>query len=226
MEKKSKNKKNKNFILYYGVHLEIETEKKLLGTAQTALNELLSKFSPDFEPIYNTLTELIKKYDEAKKGNIDNFKSNTIIKINNMSYPKSFHITIAFGGKKGFNKNSEAVKGFDAGKIVNFKPLGLVIIPNKIVIIPAKTDIEIENEFPHFTCFIGDFKPKDSNLVLENLFGNNEKLEKEYNDLLQNTESINIKKENLQMDGVNYEAYVYLTNKNEELKGRMRGYNF
>lgn len=223
---KSKKKKNKNFVLYYGVHIEIETERKLLSTAQTALNELLTKFSPDFETTYNTLTELIKKYDEAKKGNTDNFKSNTIITINNMSYPKSFHITIAFGGKKGFNKNSEAVKGFDPGKSVKFKPLGLVIVPGKIAIIPVTANIDIENEFPHFTTFIGDFKPKESNFVLENLFGKNKKLEKEYNDVVQNNETISIKKESFELGGDCYDAYVYLTSKNEELEGRMRGYNF
>ena len=86
-----------------------------------------------------------------------------MIEIKKMKYPKSFHITTAFGGKKRFDKFSKSVQEFSEGKLVNFTILGVVIVPDKKVIIPVKPDFSVENEFHHFTTFIGDLKPVQSN---------------------------------------------------------------
>ena len=62
---KSKKKKNKNFVLYYGVHIEIETERKLLSTAQTALNELLIA-EKQWLPQFAEAIEALEKGEEPK----------------------------------------------------------------------------------------------------------------------------------------------------------------
>ena len=144
-----------------------------------------------------------------------------------MKYPKSFHITTAFGGKKGFNKNHKSVQEFSQGKEVDFKVLGAVIVPGKMVIIPILPEFAVENEFPHFTTFIGDLKPVQSNEILENLFNKNMPLNEEYsNIILEGKENECIKKTKVKIDDGEYDAFVYLNGNNEKLNGRMKGFYF
>ena len=62
------NNKGKKSPIYYGIHLEIDTEKKLLEGLQNSLNTILSEHKEDFNSVYETLTQLIKRYNEAKEG--------------------------------------------------------------------------------------------------------------------------------------------------------------
>ena len=186
----------------------------------------MTEYKNDFNSSYETITELIKKYNEAKKDNEDNNGSNYIIEVNKMKYPKSFHITTAFGGKKGFNKNSKSVQEFYQGKEVEFKPLGAVIVPGKMVIIPVKADFYVDNEFPHFTTFIGDLRPVQSNDILVNLFSKGMSLNDEYYNIFEGKDDEYIKKTNVSIDNDEFDAFVYLNGKNEKLSGRMKEFYF
>ena len=222
----NKNNNKKKEPIYYGIHLEIETEKKLLESLQNSIDLIMTEYKNDFNSTYETITELIKKYNQAKEDNEDNNGSNNIIEVNKMKYPKSFHITTAFGGKKGFNKNSKSVQEFSQGKEVEFKPLGSVIVPGKMVIIPVKPEFSVENEFPHFTTFIGDLRPVQSNEILENLFSKGMSLYDEYNNILDGKENEYIKTTKVVIDDEKFDAFVHLNGKNENLYGRMKGYYF
>ena len=228
MEKKKGNhKKNKQRNpIYYGINLEIEEERKLLETVQNSIDIINSNFKEDFISIYEDISELIKKYDEAKKGNEDNKKQNNIIEVNKLKYPKSFHITLAFGGKKGFDKNSKAVIEFNSGLEVDIKILGVVIVPNKMVIVPVNGDFYSENEFAHFTTFVGDLKPVQSNDILENIFSKGKEMEDDYNKIVEGKIEECCKKIKVNIEGEEFDGYVYLTNKNENLNGRMKEYYF
>ena len=228
MEKKKGNhKKNKQRNpIYYGINLEIEEERKLLETVQSSIDIINSNFKEDFISIYEDISKLIKKYDEAKKGNEDNKKQNNIIEVNKLKYPKSFHITLAFGGKKGFDKNSKAVIEFNSGLEVDIKILGVVIVPNKMVIVPVNGDFYTENEFAHFTTFVGDLKPVQSNDILENIFSKGKEMEDDYNKIVEGKIEECCKKIKVNIEGEEFDGYVYLTNKNENLNGRMKEYYF
>jgi hypothetical protein len=228
MEKKKGNhKKNKQRNpIYYGINLEIEEERKLLETVQNSIDIINSNFKEDFISTYEDISELIKKYDEAKKGNEDNKKQNNIIEVNKLKYPKSFHITLAFGGKKGFDKNSKAVIEFNSGLEVDIKILGVVIVPNKMVIVPVNGDFYTENEFAHFTTFVGDLKPVQSNDILENIFSKGKEMEDDYNKIVEGKIEECCKKIKVNIEGEEFDGYVYLTNKNENLNGRMKEYYF
>ena len=228
MEKKKGNhKKNKQRNpIYYGINLEIEEERKLLETVKNSIDIINSNFKEDFISTYEDISELIKKYDEAKKGNEDNKKQNNIIEVNKLKYPKSFHITLAFGGKKGFDKNSKAVIEFNSGLEVDIKILGVVIVPNKMVIVPVNGDFYTENEFAHFTTFVGDLKPVQSNDILENIFSKGKEMEDDYNKIVEGKIEECCKKIKVNIEGEEFDGYVYLTNKNENLKGRMKEYYF
>lgn len=221
MERRNKNKKTKNF-LYYGVYLNTETQKKLLSMLQNSLDVIFTSYKEDFGPTYETLTLLIKQFDNYSKES----KGDSIKEINSMKYPKHFHITIAFGGRKGFNKNSLAVKQFSQGKDVKLYPSGFFILPGKIVVSLAFTDCEIENKFPHITTFLGEYRPVQSNDVLEELLGENMPLEKEFEKLKEGgyKESFYVNKLKAKILKEEQDVYVFLTNKNEELEGMMKGY--
>ena len=226
-KKKGNNKKNKQRNpIYYGINLEIEEERKLLETVQNSIDIINSNFKEDFISIYEDISKLIKKYDEAKKGNEDNKKQNNIIEVNKLKYPKSFHITLAFGGKKGFDKNSKAVIEFNSGLEVDIKILGVVIVPNKMVIVPVNGDFYTENEFAHFTTFVGDLKPVQSNDILENIFSKGKEMEDDYNKIVEGKIEECCKKIKVNIEGEEFDGYVYLTNKNENLNGRMKEYYF
>lgn len=218
------NNKGKKGPIYYGIHLEIDTEKKLLEGLQNSLNTILSENKEDFNSTYETLTQLIKKYNEAKEGKEENNLGNNIIEVNNMKYPKSFHITTAFGGRKGFDQNLKSVQEFSQGKDVEFQPLGVVVVPGKMVVIPVKPEFSCENEFAHFTTFIGDLKPVQSNEILNNLFCKNMPLNEEYNNIIDGKENEVIKKTKVKIDGEEYDSFVYLCGKNEKLNGYMKGF--
>ena len=231
MERSKKNKHYNNYNknnhkkpIYYGIHLEIETEKKLLESLQNSINLILSEHKEDFNSIYETISELIKRYDEAKKGNENNNKSNVMIEVNKMKYPKSFHITLAFGGKKGFDKNSEAVQEFEPGLDVDIRILGLVVVPNKMVIVPVDGNFKSDNKFPHFTTFIGDLKPVQSNEILENIFDKGKEMEDDYNKILNAKIEECFKKIKVKIEGEEFDGFVYLTLKYDDLKGRMKEY--
>ena len=233
MERSKKNKnynknnnKGKKTPIYYGIHLEIDTEKKLLEGLQNSLNTILSEHKEDFNSTYETLTQLIKRYNEAKEGKEENNLGNNIIEVNNMKYPKSFHITTVFGGRKGFDPNLKSVQEFSQGKEVEFQPLGAVVVPGKMVVIPVKAEFSVENEFAHFTTFIGDLKPVQSNEILENLFCKNMPLNEEYNSIIDGKENEYIKKTKVKIDGEEFDSFVHLSGKNEKLNGRMKGFYF
>ena len=227
MEYSKKHKKNyKKEPIYYGVHLEIENEKKLLDILQNSVNLILKEHKEDFNSSYETITELIKRYNEAKIGNEDNNRKNNRIEVNNMKYPNSLHITIYYGGKKGFNKNLKCVKEFQEGNEVEFKPLGCVVVPGKMVIIPALTYFSVDNKYPHITTFLGDLKPFQSNEILENIFSKNMPLCEEYNKILDYDENEYIKKTKVNIDGSEFDAFVHLSGKNCKINGKMKGYYF
>ena len=228
MEKKKgyyKKNKQRNPI-YYGIHLDIEGEKHLLEAVKNSLEIINTNFKEDFNSIYEDILELIKRYDDAKKGNEDNNKQNTIIEVKKWKYPKSFHITTAFGGKKGFNKNSKSVQEFNSGLQVDIKILGLVIVPDKMVITPVNGNFYTENDFAHFTTFIGDLKPVQSNDILEDIFSKGKIMEEDYNKIIDGKiDEIN-KKIKVNIDGKEYDGFIYLTSKNENINGRMKEYYF
>ena len=225
-KKKGKNyKKNKkSFPIYYGVHLQIEEERKLLEAAKKSIEIINTNYKEDFISMYETISELIKRYDEAKKGNEENNRQNCIIEVNKMKYPKSFHITIAFGGNKGFDYNSEEVKGFIKGLKVDIKLLGLIVVPNKMVLTPVQADFKTKNEFTHITTFVGDLRPVQSNEILEGLFSKGMEMEEDYKKIIEGKIEECVKKIKVKIEGKEFDAFVHLNNKIEKIKGTMKEY--
>ena len=123
-----------------------------------------------------------------------------------MKYIKSFHISIAFWGKKGFNKNSEAIQGFDPCLEVDIKIMGFFVIPNKIVIVLIDGDFKTENIFAHFITFIGDLKPVRSNDILENIFSEGMEIEDDYNQILNWKIDECNKKKKVKIEGEEFEG--------------------
>ena len=54
-----------------------------------------------------------------------------------------------------------------------------------MVITPIKAEFHTENIFAHFTTFIGDLKPVQSNDILENLFSDGQEMENDYDDIIE-----------------------------------------
>ena len=95
-----------------------------------------------------------------------------------------------------------------------------------MVVIPVEAEFSVTNEFPHFTTFLGDLRPVQSNEILENLFSKNMPLNVEYNNILEGKENELIKKTKVKIEGEEFDAFVHLSNKNKNLNGRMKEFYF
>jgi hypothetical protein len=153
-----------------------------------------NKYTPNFlylgilidnDLLYLKLSPYLKKLKEKINSNeiilpsFDNFNENESNGI--YKFAKHFHITTLFLGKKNNNKNNNIYKNFVNGKKTNVKIFGLIIIYEKIMILICKSEEEIDNKFPHITFMIGkEYKPVNSNDVLETLFEKNEKIKNIY----------------------------------------------
>ena len=216
MEKNfKKNKKNKNYI-----YLVVDFNK-------TALNNLKQ------EIIKNYVYDLIKTYPEelsfkhlpfyfeedSEKEINENKNENKLWK-----FPKSIHVTTLFIGKKGYIQNNKILNNFKEHEEVKVNILGLIIIPYKIAICVIKIDIFCDNEFPHITLSIGNYKPKDSNVVLEILFGKNGKYKDLYTNIINGNDVDFINKDNVNIFGHDENVFIKLKNYGFSLIGFQKGF--
>ena len=102
----------------------------------------------------------------------------TNYKSNNMKLVQNLHLTTCFighGPKSNEKLESKYCTQFREGQKVKMKLVALVYVPYKIITGIVKitgwgNSYEkplVENEFPHMTLMTGDWKPVDSNAVLE-----------------------------------------------------------
>eukprot|EP01017_Pseudomicrothorax_dubius_P027925 TRINITY_DN3273_c0_g3_i3.p1 TRINITY_DN3273_c0_g3~~TRINITY_DN3273_c0_g3_i3.p1 ORF type:complete len:577 (-),score=151.28 TRINITY_DN3273_c0_g3_i3:584-2314(-) len=136
------------------------------------------KKSQIIEYIYQSLTSLAEHFplsDDIQK-NLQDLKSV-------FNFPNSHHITTLFLGGNPKKQKSEYYTKFRENLDMDICVNALVYVPDCIitgVCIQDQSVIPIENEFPHLTMMVGEFKPKDSNTVLTALFGEGGPLEDMY----------------------------------------------
>lgn len=139
--------------------------------------------------------------------------------------PKHFHITTLFRGKKGFNKEEDAYKEFEENKETLINIYGIVIIPLKIIIYIIKTNEKSNNKIPHITAAInGEYKAKNSNDVMENIFGEGKEYHEVYYKLM-NGEKFDLSvKGNVYVLGKNEEFYFTIIKEPYQIKGKFEGF--
>ena len=200
-----------------------------------------NKYTPNFlylgilidnDLLYLKLSPYLKKLKEKINSNeiilpsFDNFnenESNCIYK-----FAKHFHITTLFLGKKNNNKNNNIYKNFVNGKKTNVKIFGLIIIYEKIMILICKSEEEIDNKFPHITFMIGkEYKPVNSNDVLETLFEKNEKIKNIYEENVIKEEKNEIFMEFKEIIlGKEEKGLIWIFNEIIDLEGELKGFKY
>ena len=218
MEKNSKkNKKNKNLnYIYLGVDFN-KTENNNLK------QEIIKNYIYDL--IKNYPEELSFKdlpfyFEEDSEKELNNNKKENKIWKN----PNSIHITTLFIGNKGYIKNNNILNNFKEDEEVKVNILGLIIIPYKIAICIVKIDIFCDNEFPHITLSIGDYKPKNSNDVLDILFGKNGKYKDLYFNIINGNDVDFIIKDCVNIFGQDENVFIKLKNYGFSLNGFQKGF--
>ena len=220
--KKNKIKKDK----YESKNIENSSEKGVYKNFCQIIMDKIISFSNEEDTIKNSeinknnlnLNKKNKNVEEKKKKNKEK-ESNKIYKL-----PKHFHITTLLRGKKGFNKEEEAYKEFEENKETLINIYGIVIIPFKIIIFIIKTNEKSVNKIPHITAAInGEYKAKNSNDVMENIFGEG----KEYNDVynkLMNGDKFDLSvKGKVNVLGKNEEFFFTIFNP-YQIKGKFEGF--
>ena len=219
MEKNNKKniKKNNNInYIYLGVNFN-KTEKNNLK------QEIIKNYIYDL--IKNYPEELSFKdlpfyFEEDSEKELNNNKKENKIWKN----PNSIHITTLFIGKKGYIKNNKILNNFKEREEVEVNILGIIIIPYKIAICIVKIDIFCDNEFPHITLSIGDYKPKNSNDVLDILFGKNGKYKDLYFNIINGNDVDFIIKDCVNIFGHDENVYIKLKNYGFSLIGFQKGF--
>lgn len=222
MEKKNKKGKKKNYdssdpmsrFTYLGLLIE---DKELIYSCIEQAIENLNKKYPGF---------LGENEEKLKQLFTEDSSSNN----NNTSSPwkqtKHFHLTTLFKPKTGFDKSHPAFTNFKEDKPVEVEGIGIIIIPNKIITLIAKTDEYTSNKFPHITLILGEYKPKDSNEVLTVLFDEGCPFESQYKESLKGEKVPITEKVNLSILDNNEDVYIYFFPENIKLNGKMKGFKY
>jgi hypothetical protein len=158
----------------------------------------------------NTITSLYPKVEDAKKI-ISSIENGEILE--GWRYPKAhkkWHITTLFKKGKAFNKNHPAFTRFEKGKSLSVEIKGIVYIPGKIMFSIVFPDTPVENEFPHMTTLVGEYKPMHSNDVMKALFSKGGPLFKEYKNVFRDdlNEEKYIECVMVELFGKNEDCYV------------------
>lgn len=186
--------------------------------------------SDNSEGISNQLinNEIKKKEEEIlkKETKIPLIKNNEIEEEKKIyKLPKHFHITTLFKSKKGFDKEKEAYKQFEENKETIVKIFGIVIIPFKTIIFILKTKEKSDNKIPHITAAVNEeFKPKNSNDVMENLFNEDKEYFKVYHKLMQGENFEFIEKGKIEVLGKIHNFYINIFKQPFDIKGKLQGF--
>ena len=197
--------------------------------------------SPEKRAYNNFIQAIINKimsyeYEEKKiKNNLknnnnlneveQNIKNKEKESIKIYKLPKNFHITTLFRGKKGFDKEEEAYKEFEENKETLINVYGIVIIPLKIITFIIKTNEKSINKIPHITAAInGEFKAKNSNDVMENIFGEGKEYHNVYCKLMKGEKFDLTVKGNAFILGKNEEFYFNIFKEPYQIKGNLKGF--
>ena len=186
----------------------------------------------DNDLLYLKLSPYLKNLKEKINSNeiilpsFENFNENESNGI--YKFAKHFHITTLFLGKKNNNKNNNIYKNFVNGKKTNVKIFGLIIIYEKIMILICKSEEEIDNKFPHITFMIGkEYKPVNSNDVLETLFEKNEKIKNIYEENVIKEEKNEIFMEFKEIIlGKEEKGLIWIFNEIIDLEGELKGFKY
>ena len=217
MEKNNKKniKKNNNInYIYLGVEFNKEDQNNLKNEIiKHYIYDLIKKYPEEL-----SFKDLPFYFDDESKNEIDK-KENKLWKN-----PNSIHITTLYIGKKGYIKNNKILNNFKEREEVEVNILGIIIIPYKIAICIIKTDILCDNEFPHITLSIGNYKPKDSNDILEILFGKNGKYKDLYYNIINGNDVDIIINDCINIFGHDENVYIKLKNYGFSLIGFQKGF--
>ena len=200
-----------------------------------------NKYTPNFlylgilidnDLLYLKLSPYLKKLKEKINSNeiilpsFENFNENESNGI--YKFAKHFHITTLLLRKKNSNKNNNIYKNFVNGKKTNVKIFGLIIIYEKIMILICKSEEEIDNKFPHITFMIGkEYKPVNSNDVLETLFEKNEKIKNIYEENVIKEEKNEIFMEFKEIIlGKEEKGLIWIFNEIIDLEGELKGFKY
>ena len=140
---------------------------------------------------------------------VDDFYFDLYKKISKWYYPKSFHVTTLFIGNNPEMRNDEIYIRYKDNEIVNVDIVGFVFVPDKLLACLTLQNYNVKNRIPHMTTLLNQWKPQNSNDVLEAIFINGD-LKNEYNSVFKNTNYTGtfVKRLDIKVLGENVRAYV------------------
>lgn len=233
-EIKSKNTFNKKFN-YISLDFIGEESQELI-LKKMAL-EGLSYIKNNFNNISSTTDKLIEYLSEEKYKMISTELNFTFPHQNQIDH---WHMTLFFKKKGIYYDNlaedqKKIIQEFEKDKYIKTKIISLVYIPDKILTLFCQPECSVNNKFPHITLLVKNEKPFLSNILLQELFENEEYLKQEYEN--HNKDSNEEEKKNSLINPVKYfklntfdinnqDCYYYKFEQNKyELIGKMN-YNF
>lgn len=78
-----------------------------------------------------------------------------------------YHVTSLFLGKDAEKMNHEIYQNHQDGEEVSIEILALVVVPNKIITGICFPEYQVANRCPHVTLMTNEWKPAQSNNLLE-----------------------------------------------------------
>ena len=240
----------------------IRNFSKKMNSINNILGQKFSYLSIDFEgldfqeQILKQITlEALKNIHEKfnlKESNtkeiidlIENDKINDIelelgFKFPHKNKSDHWHLTTFFKSKQRTELSEESRKAlmeFEKNKIIPVRVLSFIYIPDKILILLCNPDCSVQNKYAHITLLVKNVNPYFSNVVLENIFENEDYLKKDYEAMISSLskDDMDVIDENSNyakhcvlnnLDYIEEDCYVYFFDKKKfTLNGKMK-YNF
>ena len=215
--------KIKDFV-YLGLLIKGEDNNtKIKQTIAESLKSIKDKYKFKNNDEINDLISYIEQYKKCDLPKDWRYP--------HRAHKNLWHCTTLFKGKEKLNKinNTDEYKQFIEGEKVNIKLKGIIYVPFSaiVMIIKIEDGIKINNKFPHITGFTKDFKPKDSNDVMECLMKNKD-IKNSYEKLMKGEAKLNEKErlfcEKIEINKYSYDAYVNLLEKSVDLSSCMHAF--
>jgi len=156
VQKGQKGLKKGTLPLYLGLslHSDPQFNKKMETLFVKGLHHFFSTF---------TTNELMKEFHQ----NILRLGSPHVQWENGWKKPDDYHVTSLFVGRNEDNTDNDIYTNFTDGEYVEVEIVAVVVVPSKIVVGVCFPGYPTDNKCPHVTLLTNDWKPKDSNAVLE-----------------------------------------------------------
>jgi len=178
--------------------------------------EALKNIDENLDLKENTRTQTKELIDLIENNKLNEIETELGYKFPHKNKSDHWHLTTFFKQKKRTaellsEQENKTLTEFEKNKIIPVKVLSFIYIPNKILILFCMPECSYQNKYAHITLLVKNVNPYFSNVVLENVYDNQDYFKKDYDAIISSSRG---EDEKLVLDSCccNYSKHCVLDN--------------